>query len=818
MTQIIPYSFDEIQEVLKQEALESNLVSDAEYEGSNISQLIRILSYAVQSCNVSATYGVNEMLLTQTTERANILKLARQLGYVPKQRISYRYKIKIKPNMAGVHKISKYSEFTSGDYTYYYFGSEINRQFNYYINAKFVSNPPNNTDGSNYVIGNPDIPVGSLIKLDNYKTAEIISIEDDPFGYANKKMIKLNFSGNIIDEDKLSNFTICNAEGFILSEGLLEDITDTRVETIEVKEGELHKHYDLEQNPNGEEDLFRIISETDDDGKPLSYLDFNYYNVEEEGIELWVTHFDDAGLLNIKEEWVKRDYFIVDKDIFEEKRTFLPLVDIDLETLRIYFSIADTGVTPKLYSKVYVNLLTSSGDKGKAIAPFKFVTLNEDDWTIIEPDNLVIETIGRDVEVPEDIRINATTFHNTGNRAVTRKDYIAICNRDNSIQESQCWGGELNLPYKHLGHVFFSFLPEYRPLEFLGDSTSTVYKLNKTKYTDNEFNLSSEEIRNVNIQNNSNVNTTSLGVFDTLDSYKIITLDLHHRYNHFVDMSLIVDIRKYYITQSVASVNENLKNKIVEYFQNTVESYDYDFFRSNIVRIIDSELGLTTGLSLDLTTSISLYTEHLEEIPEITNLYNVDIWFGYPFDGVEDEYEYFSNDMMPNIDTPNFLRDNTGKELYIGRYKKTGPLMANSSGIRLGDNDIIELDIFYGYNKQYLKNYDNKDEMFNDFNLLLTETDNKVGKVFINNKEKTILIRLFVKDFNAIDYVPSNCYNTNDFEGELNTIISTDDFLIEDPITGIQRENELKIDLKYPFDDINFDKNTIARLISLEFK
>lgn len=817
MTQILPYSFDEIQEVLKQEAIDTNLVSDAEYEGSNISQLIRILSYAVQSCNISSTYGVNEMLITQTTERNNILKLARQLGYVPKQRISYRYKLKIRPNEAGVHKISKYSEFTSGDYTYYYFGSEINRQFDYYISAKFASNPPNNTDGSNYIIGNPDILPGSIIKLENYKTAEIISIEDDPFGYANKKLIRLNFAGNIINEDELSNFTICDSGGFILTEGLISKITDTRTEIIEVKEGILKKHYDLELNPNGEKDLYRVISETDEDGQPLSYLDFNYYNVEEEGIELWVTHFDDSGLLNIKEEWVKRDYFIVDKDIFEEKRTFLPLIDIDLETLRIYFSIADTGVTPKLFSKVYVNLLLSSGDKGKAIAPFEFVSLDKDSWTIIDGDNLIIETIGRDVEVAEDIRINATTFHNTANRAVTRKDYIAICNRDNSIKESQCWGGELNLPYKHLGHIFFSFLPEYRPIEFLGDSTSSVFKLNKTKYTDDEFNLSGDEIRNVNLQNNSNANTKSLGIFDTLDSYKIITLDLHHVYNHFVDMSLVIDIRKYYITQSVASVNQNLKNKIVEYFQETVESYDYDFFRSNLVRIIDSELGLTSGLSLDLTTEMSLYTEHLEEIPEITNLYNVDIWFGYPFDGVEDEYQYFSNEMIPNIDTENFLRDNTGKELYIGRYKKTGPLMSGTTGIRLDDNSIIELDIFYGYNKRYIKNYDNKTEMFNDVNLLIPETDNKVGKVYINNKEKTILIRLYVKDFNAADYVPSNCYNINDFQGELNTIISTDDFLITDPVTGIQRENELKIDLKYPFDDINFEKNTIARLISLEF-
>ena len=64
-------------------------------------------------------------------------------------------------------------------------------------------------------------------------------------------------------------------------------------------------------------------------------------------------------------------------------------------------------------------------------------------------------------------------------------------------------------------------------------------------------------------------------------------------------MDLVVDIRKYYITQSEASVNENLQQEIEKFFHEVVETYDYNFFRSNIVKIIDTQLGITTGIEIN---------------------------------------------------------------------------------------------------------------------------------------------------------------------------------------------------------------------------
>jgi hypothetical protein len=619
MTNLVPYSFDEIQDIMRQEAIDSGLVSDTEYEGSNIAQMIRVMSYAAQSCNINATYGVNEMLLTQTTEYNNALKLARQLGYIPKQMISYRYLIKIRPNMEGTYKIPKYAEFQSGDYSYYYFGTEIERVFQYYAVVSF------NTDVTLVTI-NP----GDKIILSNMKEAVITEILPDPDNNIERRLLKLEFSGNIDEADNTSDFKICTTQGSLIIEGLVVDINDTRYEELEIKEGILHKHYDENENIEGEKDLFKVIDKTmkDDPSTPLNYLDYNYYNIEEDGIDMWVTHFDNTGQLRIKEPWNKRDYFIVDKDIFEENSTFLPLVDIDLGTLRLYFTIADTGVTPKLYSKVYVNLLETHGEDGKANTPFEFITLKKDEWYVDNPNELIIQTYGKNIEGIEEVRVNAPTFHNTGNRAVTRKDYISICNRENSIDATQVWGGETNYPNQNLGHVFFSFLPSYRPQDFVHDTAKTLFKLNKVQHSDSKFNLKEDEIRAVTIQNNSNIDDSTLGIFDILDSYKIITLSHHHRWNYFVDMDLVVDIRKYYITQSVASVNYAIHKEIVNYFHEVVENYDYDFFRSNIVRIIDEQLGITSGIDLHLTTTIPLYEEHLERVFEGTHIKKNDIWFG----------------------------------------------------------------------------------------------------------------------------------------------------------------------------------------------
>ena len=99
MLDVIPYNLDDIKVQLKQAAIEEFGISDAEYEGSNISQLINVLAYSNVINNTNMTFGVNESFLTQATNKSNIIKHSRQLGYINKRKISYQYKIEKRSTM-----------------------------------------------------------------------------------------------------------------------------------------------------------------------------------------------------------------------------------------------------------------------------------------------------------------------------------------------------------------------------------------------------------------------------------------------------------------------------------------------------------------------------------------------------------------------------------------------------------------------------------------------------------------------------------------------------------------------------------------------
>ena len=107
----VPYNYDEILQILKDTAISSGLATDTDYEGSNISEIARVLAYAVQSANVNLTKAVNESLLTKTSDYTIAYKLARQIGYIPKSKISYQYNLTLSPYMKGFFRVPQYSEF-----------------------------------------------------------------------------------------------------------------------------------------------------------------------------------------------------------------------------------------------------------------------------------------------------------------------------------------------------------------------------------------------------------------------------------------------------------------------------------------------------------------------------------------------------------------------------------------------------------------------------------------------------------------------------------------------------------------------------------
>ena len=74
MLEVVPYELDDIKNELKRKAIDEMGITDAEYEGSHISQLINILAYSTVVNNTNFTFGLNEMFISQASNRKNVIK------------------------------------------------------------------------------------------------------------------------------------------------------------------------------------------------------------------------------------------------------------------------------------------------------------------------------------------------------------------------------------------------------------------------------------------------------------------------------------------------------------------------------------------------------------------------------------------------------------------------------------------------------------------------------------------------------------------------------------------------------------------------
>jgi len=175
MLKIVPYELEDIKNYLKYKAITEMGLTDSEYEGSNIAQLINLLSYATLINNTNFTFGLNEMFISQAVDRKNVIKHARQLGYSHKRRVSYQYKIKLKTVKAGEITLPKYSTFTSNGNDYVYLGKSITEIYGTFVGIRLSNNEYNNNTYNMYY--DEDIEVGGYIITEEGLVCKILEKE-----------------------------------------------------------------------------------------------------------------------------------------------------------------------------------------------------------------------------------------------------------------------------------------------------------------------------------------------------------------------------------------------------------------------------------------------------------------------------------------------------------------------------------------------------------------------------------------------------------------------------------------------------------------
>lgn len=520
--------------------------------------------------------------------------------------------------------------------------------------------------------------------------------------------LTLQFTAGNHTIPKYSLFTIGGKSYYYMGKQLeLINVPAGKEIEIIVTEGTLYKYSDYT-------DVLTVTTTSTVDATgstiPQYYIDIPYIDVEDSGIEVYVTYYDVYGNLVTREQWLRSKHFMIDADTTLNKQ-FIRLDTIDYKTPRIYFTLAGVGEGLRVGSIVEMNILTTTGVDGI------IDDLTDTAGVIHEIDSATVTLIelvaeGTDEEDITSIKENAPKFYNSANRAVTKTDYEAICNRQTTVNTTLVWGGDDELP-KCPGHIWFSFFPSRYNRSFSKDTFNTNYLLNdwgdltwdytvepdpsdyengetdETYISDkaawdatfttqlstaetfynNRF-IQDSEIRS--FEYNDYGQLINPGIWDVLDNYKIPTLEFHHRNPIFLDFEYDINIVRYNITDSKTQIHQDIFDTIDGFFTGSndsvrIEQFEVEYFNSSLDKRIDTILTDVTGFNSEVTTKLLLTQKNVSKENYLDGYRDIFIPLSIPFEDYFDSDGYLLYDKLPNIDTPNFVEysGETGKDLYV---------------------------------------------------------------------------------------------------------------------------------------------------------
>ena len=579
---LIPYDQGEIEKVMKQ-ILYANGVTDVIYEGSNVSQISSVVSYVIATLNANTAMNLQETILPLASKRMNVLYGARQLGYEAHAIKSYKYDLLLKP----LYDDTKTIILPDGTEVIDTNNKE-DRHISIVHNTKFSCGP------KNYYYVGPSLP-------------NVITVS--------------NFDIQYINNPELGRSK--------------DDITVT----IPIVEGIMTTQYEDEMLK------FKVEEYTNENNQQITKQDYiiGYDNVEEDyGLQVYLTYIDSDGQYVIDEEWKKSEQFLIDENLLYNKRKFVRKENIILGYPTIFFKFAGLGQGVRTGTEVEVNVLQSSGFDGEALGNFivEDVVLSEEveiiDYELIEE--------GRSAETNEEIKDNAVVFKNTGNRAVTRYDYVTVAKRYPLIQEADAWGGEEESPVI-MGNIWLSCTPakHNRPvIEY-----DTGYKIDLGNPSHNIDNPVQKNWRNWYL-----LEEEYIELFDYLDAYKIMTMKLNYRHPLYINFDYMIDVVKYDISKDPKYINGLIFETLNNFFITNVEKYDSEYLNSNVQRVLDTALGYNTGVNFELKITGTLCEDMLDYNKKwYFNENKILVSLSWPYENIFDKKSGFiMTEYLPRID------------------------------------------------------------------------------------------------------------------------------------------------------------------------
>lgn len=397
-----------------------------------------------------------------------------------------------------------------------------------------------------------------------------------------RKYTKFNLGGRdfyYTDEDILVN---CKT---------YDDVINTSL-TIEIKEGNLIKKelgFETEYIMDGVH----------------SYIDIPYTDIEENGIDVYVSMYLPEGGVIENELWTKHNLLTLDtKDSLKNK--FIRMDNIETNTPRLFFKVAEIGETLLEGTKVEIVALQTNGSKGEPSSlDLKINSDFANSFVIDSSFQPVIVSRGSDEETDENIKNNAPLVNNTASRVVTASDHKTILKTHHSVLDAVCWGGEDELPFKK-GQLIYSIIPsELRNNYSVFESGIRVGDLNSndnsfvdirlndpfsnSRYIKDEFLFSKTK--------NLKKDIVNPGVLDVINNYKLPSLKEYIKNPVYFYYDLWVDVKKYDVVENQVNVRKNIFNTIKKY-ANNIQKFDSCFIKSNFTKLIDDSLTDIMGIEL----------------------------------------------------------------------------------------------------------------------------------------------------------------------------------------------------------------------------
>jgi hypothetical protein len=423
------------------------------------------------------------------------------------------------------------------------------------------------------------------------------------------------------------------------------------------------------------------------------YVDIPFTDVEQNGIEVYLTYYNEAGEFRNQEPWSKTNNFMIEKDTILNKE-YVRLDNIEYRTPRIYFKLGDVGKEVRVGTIIEMNALISSGNLGlMTVIP-----------TVVDLDATVtsysLELEGASEESIESIKQNAPLFHNTANRIITKPDYIAFCNRLAKIQYTDVWDGHDEFPNR-AGFIWFSFLTSNIVRNIISETAeNTTYNMQNL---DDKENWYLDEGKDV----DGNIDQDIQEVYDYLKNYNVPTLKFYHRNPVFFEFVYNINILKYNAVKTKAERNDLVFTVINEYFkgfdenniktvETPVETFVYEYFQSNLNKRIDTELTDLMGFNISATNSVYLNERNIinDELGSLYDSENMPVAYykeirfhlGIPYEDIYDSNNDIITENIPDITSLNFVNTDT---LYVDYTTGVSDIVnkIRTYSIRLGDGD-----------------------------------------------------------------------------------------------------------------------------------